>query len=118
MAIQVSEQVENQAELKGALSTRSKLAVDSKKFTSQVISLGSAIAISQDTDQFVSEIRQLASDRLASLSFPTTKDEEWKYTDVSSLGNLTFASCLPQKILSSKTQSSFCLYLHHRLAQH
>jgi len=91
MAIQVSEQVENQAELKGALSTRSKLAVDSKKFTSQVISLGSAIAISQDTDQFVSEIRQLASDRLASLSFPTTKDEEWKYTDVSSLGNLTFA---------------------------
>ncbi|MFN4775069.1 MAG: Fe-S cluster assembly protein SufD [Pseudanabaena sp.] len=92
MAIQVSEQVENQAELKGALSTRSKLAVDSKKFTSQVISLGSAIAISQDTDQFVSEIRQLASDRLASLSFPTTKDEEWKYTDVSSLGNLTFAN--------------------------
>jgi len=94
MAIQVSEQVENQAELKGALSTRSKLAVDSKKFTSQVISLGSAIAISQDTDQFVSEIRQLASDRLASLSFPTTKDEEWKYTDVSSLGNLTFAKNL------------------------
>ncbi|GBO51634.1 iron-sulfur cluster assembly protein SufD [Pseudanabaena sp. lw0831] len=94
MAIQVSEQVEDQAELKGALSTRSKLAVDSKKFTSQVIGLGSAIAIAQDTDQFVSEICQLASDRLSGLSFPTTKDEEWKYTDVSSLGNLTFANQL------------------------
>jgi len=94
MSIQVSEQVEVQQELKGALSTRSKLAVDSKKFTSQVIGLNSPIAIAQDTDQFVSEIRQLASDRLASLSFPTTKDEEWKYTDVSSLGSLTFANQL------------------------
>ena len=94
MSIQVSEQVEDQQELKGALSTRSKLAVDSKKFTSQVIGLNSPIAIAQDTDQFVSEIRQLASDRLASLSFPTTKDEEWKYTDVSSLGSLTFANQL------------------------
>ncbi|PZV15938.1 MAG: Fe-S cluster assembly protein SufD [Pseudanabaena sp.] len=92
MAIQVSEQVEDKQELKGALSTRSKLAVDSKKFTSQVIGLNSAIAITPDSDQFVSEIRQLACDRLSSLSFPTTKDEEWKYTDVSSLGNLTFAN--------------------------
>ena len=92
MAIQVSEQVENPAELKGASSNRSKLAVDSKKFSSQVIGLGSAIATATDTDQFVSEIRQLAGDRLASLAFPTTKDEEWKYTDVSSLGNLTFTN--------------------------
>jgi Fe-S cluster assembly protein SufD len=92
MSIQVSEQVEDQLELKGALSTRSKLAVDSKKFTAQVVGLNSPIAIAQDTDQFVSEIRELASDRLSSLSFPTTKDEEWKYTDVSSLGNLTFAN--------------------------
>ena len=92
MAIQVSEQVEDQQELKGALSTRSKLAVDSKKFTSKVVGLSTAIATATDTDQFVSEIRQLASDRLARLSFPTTKDEEWKYTDVSSLGNLTFAN--------------------------
>jgi Fe-S cluster assembly protein SufD len=92
MAIQVSEQVEDQQELKGALSTRSKLAVDSKKFTSQVIGLGSAIATATDTDQFVGEIRQLAGDRLASLTFPTTKDEEWKYTDVSALGSLNFAN--------------------------
>ena len=92
MAIQVSEQVENPAELKGASSNRSKLAVDSKKFSSQVIGLGSAIATATDTDQFVSEIRQLAGDRLASLAFPTTKDEEWKYTDVSALGSLNFAN--------------------------
>lgn len=92
MAIQVSEQVEDQVELKGALSTRSKLAVDSKKFTSQIIGLGSAIATATDTDQFVGEIRQLAGDRLASLTFPTTKDEEWKYTDVSALGSLNFAN--------------------------
>ena len=91
MAIQVSEQVEDHQELKGALSSRSKLAVDSQKFTAQVFGLNSPIAIAQDTDQFVSEIRGLASDRLLSLSFPTTKDEEWKYTDISSLGSLTFA---------------------------
>ena len=94
MSIQVSEQVEDHQELRGALSTRSKLAVDSKKFTAQVIGLNSPIAIAQDTDQFVSEIRQLASDRLLSLSFPITKDEEWKYTDISSLGSLTFANQL------------------------
>ncbi len=39
----------------------------------------------------VAELRQVASDRLRSLTFPTTKDEEWKYTDVSGLGELTFA---------------------------
>jgi Fe-S cluster assembly protein SufD len=45
----------------------------------------------QDTSNFVKELRQLASDHLATLSFPTTKDEEWKYTDVSSLGRFQFA---------------------------
>ena len=92
MAIQISEQVEDQAELKGASTTRSKLAVNSKQFVSQVVGLRSQIAIAQDTNAFVSELRQIASDRLSSLSFPTTKDEEWKYTDVSALGSLTFAN--------------------------
>ncbi|BBC24014.1 Fe-S cluster assembly protein SufD [Pseudanabaena sp. ABRG5-3] len=93
MAIQVSEQLEDQAEFKGALSTRSKLAVNSEKFIAQVLGLRSDIASpDQDTNNFVSNLRQLASDRLATLSFPTTKDEEWKYTDVSALGSLPFAN--------------------------
>ena len=92
MAIQVSEQVEDQQELKGALSTRSKLAVDSKQFVSQIVSLAvEAKSLDKNTEEFVGELRQLASDRLSTLPFPTTKDEEWKYTDVSSLGNMTFA---------------------------
>ncbi len=93
MAIQVSEQLEDQSEFKGALSTRSKLVVNSKQFTNQVVSLRADLAsLDQETSEFVGNLRQLASDRLSSLSFPTTKDEEWKYTDVSSLGSLTFAN--------------------------
>jgi Fe-S cluster assembly protein SufD len=92
MAIQVSDQVEDQQELKGALSTRSKLAVDSKQFVSQIVSLTvEAKNLGKDTEEFVGELRQLASDRLSTLTFPTTKDEEWKYTDVSPLGSMTFS---------------------------
>ncbi len=90
MVIQVSEQVEDQ-ELKGAVSTRSRVAVDSNQFVSQIVGLQSTLQIfDKDTSDFVGALRQIASDRLATLSFPTTKDEEWKYTDVSSLGKLTF----------------------------
>ncbi len=90
MVIQVSEQVEDQ-ELKGAVSTRSRVAVDSNQFVSQIVDLQSTLQIfDKDTSDFVGALRQIASDRLATLSFPTTKDEEWKYTDVSSLGKLTF----------------------------
>ncbi|WP_055074256.1 Fe-S cluster assembly protein SufD [Pseudanabaena sp. 'Roaring Creek'] len=101
MAIQVSEQLEDQAEFKGALSTRSKLAVNSEQFVAQVVGLRSDNASpDRDTNDFVSNLRQLASDRLATLSFPTTKDEEWKYTDVSALGTLTFAN---QPAIASRT---------------
>lgn len=101
MAIQVSEQLEDQAEFKGALSTRSKLAVNSEQFIAQVLGLRSDIASpDQDTNDFVGNLRQLASDRLATLSFPTTKDEEWKYTDVSALGSLSFAN---QPAIASRT---------------
>lgn len=101
MAIQVSEQLEDQAEFKGALSTRSKLAVNSEQFVAQVVRLRSDIASpDKDTNYFVDNLRQLASDRLATLTFPTTKDEEWKYTDVSALGSLTFAN---QQAIASRT---------------
>ena len=64
-----------------------------EKFASQIVDLRSATTnLPKDTSEFVSELRQMASDRLSTLSFPTTKDEEWKYTDVSSLKNLTFIS--------------------------
>ena len=93
MAIQVSEQLEDQEEFKGALSTRSKLAVNSEQFIAQVVALSSDIASpDKETSDFVGKLRQLASDRLETLAFPTTKDEEWKYTDVSALGSLTFAN--------------------------
>jgi Fe-S cluster assembly protein SufD len=103
MAIQVSEQLEDQAEFKGALSTRSKLAVNSEQFVAQFLGLRSDIASpDQGTNDFVSNLRQLARDRLATLSFPTTKDEEWKYTDVSALGSLTFAN---QPAIASRTSN-------------
>ncbi len=94
MSIQFSEQSEQveAQELKGAVSTNSRLAVNSQQFVSQILNLtAEATPLDKDTSAFVSELRQLASDRLASLSFPTTKDEEWKYTDVSPLGNMAFA---------------------------
>ena len=96
MSIQVYDPLEDQIpehEFKGAVNTRSKLAVDSNQFSSRILGLKSGVPnIDRNTNQFVGELRQLASDRLSALSFPTTKDEEWKYTDVSSLGSLTFAN--------------------------
>lgn len=64
-----------------------------EKFTSQLIDSRSEITnLAKDTSEFVSELRQVASDRLATLTFPTTRDEDWKYTDVSSLKSLVFAN--------------------------
>jgi len=111
MAIKVSEHLEDQTELKGALSTRSKLAVDSKQFTHHVVALRANVASSdKNTNDFVGELRQLASDRLSALSFPTTKDEEWKYTDVSSLGSLTFAN---QEEIASRNSDVEALIAKH-----
>ena len=116
MAIQVSEQVEDQQELKGALSTRSKLAVDSKQFVSKIFSLATeAKSLGKDTEEFVSELRQLASDRLSTLSFPTTKDEEWKYTDVSSLGNLAFAN---QNVIQETIAPDISTNIEELIAKH
>ena len=116
MAIQVSEQVEDQQELKGALSTRSKLAVDSKQFVSKIFSLATeANSLGKDTEEFVSELRQLASDRLSTLSFPTTKDEEWKYTDVSSLGNLAFAN---QNVIQETIAPDISTNIEELIAKH
>ena len=116
MAIQVSEQVEDQQELKGALSTRSKLAVDSKQFVSKIFSLATeAKSLGKDTEDFVSELRQLASDRLSTLTFPTTKDEEWKYTDVSSLGNLTFSN---QNVIQETIAPDISTNIEELIAKH
>jgi Fe-S cluster assembly protein SufD len=116
MAIQVSEQLEDQQELKGALSTRSKLAVDSKQFVSKIFSLATeAKSLGKDTEEFVSELRQLASDRISNLTFPTTKDEEWKYTDVSSLGNLTFAN---QNVIQETIAPDISTNIEELIAKH
>ncbi len=64
-----------------------------EKFTSQIIDSRSEITnLAKDTSEFVNELRQAASDRLSTLTFPTTRDEDWKYTDVSSLKSLVFAN--------------------------
>ena len=36
------------------------------------------------------EIRREAIDRFADLGFPTTRDEEWKFTNLSPLTSITF----------------------------
>ncbi|PZU97302.1 MAG: Fe-S cluster assembly protein SufD [Pseudanabaena sp.] len=84
MTIQVSESIDEQ-ELKGALSNRSKRAVNGQQFAAQVLGLNPDL-----TPAVLADLRQAASDRLLSLTFPTTKDEDWKYTDVSVLGEYTF----------------------------
>ena len=90
---QIEDQVNSQFELKGASSNRSKVSVNSQQFLRQVLSLDTdETAIAPDTNNFLKDLRQLASDRLATLTFPTTKDEEWKYTDVSCLGEFKFAN--------------------------
>ncbi|OIP73461.1 MAG: Fe-S cluster assembly protein SufD [Oscillatoriales cyanobacterium CG2_30_44_21] len=85
MTIQVSESIDDQ-ELKGAVSNRSKRAVNGQQFASQVSRLHPDL-----TPAVLAELRQASGDRLLSLTFPTTKDEDWKYTDVSVLGEYTFA---------------------------
>ncbi len=88
-----SEQLQDQVELKGASSTRSKTVVNNQQFLSQVLGLYPDVAsVEPETHNFLKELRQLASDRLSTMTFPTTKDEEWKYTDVSRLGGLSFAN--------------------------
>src|SRR6266571_2975628 len=39
---------------------------------------------------YIHSIRRVAISRFAELGFPTTRDEEWKYTDVSSLARIPF----------------------------
>jgi Fe-S cluster assembly protein SufD len=105
MTIQISEQMpeqtsdvfgqdaeEKQLTLKGAGSSRSRLAVNGQQFSQQIMALFQAQSLDSEIMSFVGELQQLAIARLATLAFPTTKDEEWKYTDVSLLGRYRFAS--------------------------
>jgi len=119
MSIQFSEilpETVEEQELKGAVSTRSKLAVNGQQFVSQIVNLADdATNLDRDTSAFVSELRQLASDRLSTLSFPTTKDEEWKYTDVSSLGNLTFTH---QKAIAPNITPNIAPDIEELIAKH
>ena len=112
MAIQVFEQLEEQ-EFKGAASARRRASVDSQKFVSQIVGLQSNVAdIDRETQKFIADLCQLASDRLSTLSFPTTKDEEWKYTDVSNLGSLSFTN---QPALSNDVEALLAKHLAPKL---
>ncbi|MDX2256265.1 MAG: Fe-S cluster assembly protein SufD [Pseudanabaenaceae cyanobacterium bins.39] len=116
MTSQVSEQNidldidldEEQMALKGAGSYRSKLAVNGQQFSQQIMSLYQSQGCESETMTFVEELRRLAIARLADLPFPTTKDEEWKYTDVSALGRYQFAT---QTVAADRISEILAQYL-------
>jgi Fe-S cluster assembly protein SufD len=55
------------------------------------------------------ELRAEAVDRLGALKLPTTRDEEWRFTDISPLANL---SLQPARAVSSSLQVSDIAHFH------
>jgi Fe-S cluster assembly protein SufD len=55
-------------------------------------------SLNGEAASYVHSIRKAALEKLSQTGFPTTKDEEWKYTDVSPIAKTPF-----KPILSSKT---------------
>lgn len=58
---------------------------------------------------WLNELRAEAVDRLGALKLPTTRDEEWRFTDISPLANL---SLQPVRAGSSSLQASDIAHLH------
>lgn len=78
------------------------------QFLSHVLQLRSELdtrVLSADVANQIDRLRRIASDRLSFLQVPTTKDEDWKYTDLSSLVKQEFH--LPSVAdLATKVQSA------------
>ena len=55
-------------------------------------------SLNGEAASFVHEIRKSAIAQFAKLGFPTTRDEEWKYTDVSSIAKLNFTPVVSHKV--------------------
>jgi Fe-S cluster assembly protein SufD len=51
-----------------------------------------AIGSTSDAPPWLNELRAQGRARFAELGFPTTRDEEWKYTDVTPIANLSLAA--------------------------
>jgi Fe-S cluster assembly protein SufD len=51
-----------------------------------------AFQSTSNAPQWLNELRARGRARFAELGFPTTRNEEWKYTDVTPIANLTFAA--------------------------
>src|SRR6266436_102017 len=49
-----------------------------------------AAAISTSDPPWLREIREAASERFAELGFPTTRDEDWRFTNVAPLARISF----------------------------
>ncbi|HWP81227.1 MAG TPA: Fe-S cluster assembly protein SufD [Bacteroidota bacterium] len=54
-------------------------------------------SLNGEAASYVHALRKAAFDKLSQTGFPTTKDEEWKYTDVSSLAKTAFKPILSPK---------------------
>ncbi|CAN1210343.1 Iron-regulated ABC transporter permease protein SufD [Tumidithrix helvetica PCC 7403] len=86
MTIQVSKQISN-----GQSPSQFAAIADRSKFANQILALYKPEALAPETltNKYLAEVQQEARDRLTTLKFPTTKDEEWKFTDISDLAKLT-----------------------------
>ncbi len=55
-------------------------------------------SLNGEASSFIHDIRKSAIARFAEVGFPTTRDEEWKYTDVSPLTKVNFTPILQQNL--------------------
>ncbi|MEE3718621.1 Fe-S cluster assembly protein SufD [Tumidithrix elongata RA019] len=85
MTIQVSDQISN-----GQPLSQFAAIADRSKFANQILALYKPETSAPDTltNKYLAEVQQEVSTNLATLNFPTTKDEEWKFTDISALAKL------------------------------
>ncbi|HHP7246334.1 MAG TPA: Fe-S cluster assembly protein SufD [Elainellaceae cyanobacterium] len=69
--------------------------IDRQAYLSELLNLRSDFdqaALSADAIAWLQEIRSQSADRVRSLSIPTTRDEEWRFTDLSNLLKTHFVS--------------------------
>src|SRR5258707_13761825 len=73
---------------KGTTGSRMKQGNSEKRYIANFESFEKSL--NGEASSQVHAIRRAAIARFAELGFPTTRDEEWKYTDVSKMVNLPF----------------------------
>ncbi len=69
------------------------------------------------SESFLNEIRKEAMDRLSELEFPTNRNEEWKYTDISPILKQTFVPAVNTTI-PEFTKEEIKKFLFHNFDYH